>query len=246
MGCHFIKPKSPRCPWAGTEWAVQPLRAWQACRSYFPTPLVTTPWKGCLWSCLDPNASSTEHAGLCPFLLSLMSLAKIKSNMVPKRWKTIFKPCPLSPAFRRKSRTLRKRPILALWSQWRKPDLFVEASATQNCQPYDVIWAPALKCLRRRGQIDMDDQGDNGGDSEHRAGWGGLVGCRLCHWGGELCLWLCPGGAISPGGFGQDAAWKGRDGLPCGTPACYFHSSLCPSPDTQWDSFQTRSLLWEG
>lgn len=156
------------------------MRAWQACRSYFPTPLVTTPWKGCLWSCLGPNASSTEHAGLCPFLLSLMSLAKIKSNMVPKRWKTIFKPCPLSPAFRRKSRTLRNRPILALWSQWRKPDLFMEASATQNCQPYDVIWAPALKCLRRRGQKDIDDQGDNGGDSENRAGCGGLVGCRLC------------------------------------------------------------------
>ena len=117
MGCHFIKPKSPRCPRAGAEWAVQPLRAWQACRNYFPPLSVTTPWKGCLWSCLGPNASPTEHAHLCPFLLSLLSLAKIKSNVVSKRWKTIFKPCPLSLALRRKSRTLRNRPILALWSQ---------------------------------------------------------------------------------------------------------------------------------
>lgn len=155
---------------------MQPLRAWQACRSYFPPLSVTTPWKRCLWSCLGPNASPTEHAHLCPFLLSLLSLAKIKSNVVSKRWKTIFKPCPLSPALRRKSGTLRNRPILALWSQWRKPDFLMEASATKNCQPCDVIWTPAPACLRRRGQRDMDHQGANSGDSEDRAGCAGLWG----------------------------------------------------------------------
>lgn len=114
------------------------------------------------------------------FFLACCLLAKIKSNVVPKRWKIIFKPRLLSSALRRNSRTLRNRLILALWSQWRKPDLLMEASATQNCQPCDVIWAPAPECLRRRGQIDTDDQGANSGDSEDRAGCGGLVGCRLC------------------------------------------------------------------
>lgn len=80
-------------------------------------------------------------------------------------------------------------------------DLLMEASATPE-QPCDVIWA-STKVLR---EVGTDDQGANSGDSEDRAGCGGLWGVDSVSLGGELRLWLCPGEGTFPGGFGQDTA----------------------------------------
>lgn len=132
MGCHFIKPKSPRLPMSRGWWSGVALESLAGLQELFFHLLGYNSMEGMSLVLPWPKCIIHRHAHLCPLLLSLLSISKIKSNVVPKRWKIIFKPRLLSSALRRNSRTLRNRLILALWSQWRKPDLLMEASTRRT------------------------------------------------------------------------------------------------------------------
>lgn len=68
------------------------------------------------------------------------------------------------------------------------------------------------------------------------------MGCRLCVTGfgnsGSVQDDAPPSGALAlEERREEDAAWRGRAGLPCGTPACCCHALLGPFPKMQQDGF---------
>lgn len=207
-----------------------------ACRSYFFHPFGYNSMKGS-WSCLGPNASSTEHTSAL-FFLACCLLAKIKSNVVPKRWKIIFKSPPPVLSTQEELKNTKKQTDPGFMEQWRKPETY---SWKHQPRELPTMWCdlgPSTRCSEKERPDRHGRSGSQQWGLWGQSYWQGLVGGGLRSLGWELRPLALSRRRHLPWGLWPGCCLKGRGGLLWDSAQAFIH------PQGLWHSmgrFQTSS-----